>query len=129
MFGLLVGSCVADVDENLEVFEVINGTYESELDGSQMRMIVDERGISGPSWAKSYTRSTTGCPCWWDLTQGNICACCKDDKNGGKGQPCGYPMHNYCQRKRSIGCPGIQINLSRKQICSIYYGNQLLVER
>lgn len=110
MFGLLVGSCVADVDENLELFEVINATYESELDGSQMGMMVDERGISGPSWAKSYTRSTTGCPCWWDLTQGNICACCKDDKNGGKGQPCGYPMHNYCQRKRSIGCPGLLPN-------------------
>ena len=60
-----------------------------------------------PQWAKKYTRSQKGCPCWFDLSKGTTeCACCHN-----KGIQCGYPMQMYCQRdaRRSqyrIGCPG-----------------------
>jgi len=41
-------------------------------------------------------------PCWWDNSK-KICAKCK---KGSK--PCGFPMHRYCQPKKSKkGCPGI----------------------
>ena len=43
-----------------------------------------------------------GCPCWWDMTLGNICACCEPG-----GTQCGYPMHNECQEiKKYGGCTG-----------------------
>ena len=61
-----------------------------------------------PSWAKKYTdtRRPEGCPCWWDLTQGYNCACCRN-----RGIQCGYPLHRYCQRDAGKpqyrkGCPG-----------------------
>ena len=60
-----------------------------------------------PSWAKRYTKKTSGCPCWWDLTKtDNNCACCKS-----RGIQCGYPLHRFCQRdsrkpQYRIGCPG-----------------------
>jgi len=62
-----------------------------------------------PSWAKRYTKKTSGCPCWWDLTKtDNNCACCKS-----RGIQCGYPLHRFCQRdsrkpQYRIGCPGIK---------------------
>jgi len=62
-----------------------------------------------PQWAKKYTRSQKGCPCWFDLSKGTTeCACCHN-----KGIQCGYPMQMYCQRdarrpQYRIGCPGIQ---------------------
>lgn len=63
-----------------------------------------------PSWAKKYTdtRRPEGCPCWWDLTQGYNCACCRN-----RGIQCGYPLHRYCQRDAGKpqyrkGCPGIK---------------------
>ena len=61
-----------------------------------------------PGWARRFTRSKTGCPCWWDLTLGTVCACCKNFRRL-QGQPCGYPLHNYCQQKRNAGCPGIPL--------------------
>ena len=60
-----------------------------------------------PQWAKKYTRSQKGCPCWFDLSKGTTeCACCHN-----KGIQCGYPMQMYCQRdarrpQYRIGCPG-----------------------
>ena len=60
-----------------------------------------------PSWAKRYTKKTSGCPCWWDLTKtNNNCACCKS-----RGIQCGYPLHRFCQKdsrkpQYRIGCPG-----------------------
>ena len=67
---------------------------------------IDTRA-SMPSWARAYTESTSGCPCWWDLTKGMECACCKD-RGRRLGVPCGYPLHMYCQGKTNWGwgCPG-----------------------
>ena len=64
------------------------------------------KAIKMPKWAKKYTRGTKGCPCWWDLTKGDVCACCKN-----KGIQCGYPKHRFCQRDAGRpqyrkGCPG-----------------------
>ena len=84
--------CIADSVESLNKF---NSSDE----------LVLETRAGVPGWARKYTRSRTGCPCWWDLTLGDICACCKDFR-GKLGQPCGYPLHNYCQKKSSYGCPG-----------------------
>jgi len=130
ILGLLVISCVAE-DENEYDSYVVDGHDElnstdygeyDELDGTDYQMMMsdgradsinemmsdgrimsDGRASSMPAWARPYTKDTTGCPCWWDLSLGDICACCK----GENAQPCGYPKHNYCQRKRSIGCPGL----------------------
>jgi len=123
ILGLLVISCVAEekddyvtyvVDEDDELNKTDYG-YDYQVmmsDGSMMsdgkmmsdgRIMSDGRASSMPQWARLYTKKKTGCPCWWDLSLGNICACCK----GENAQPCGYPKHNYCQRKRSIGCPGL----------------------
>jgi len=85
--------CIADSVESLNKF---NSSDE----------LVLETRAGVPGWARKYTRSRTGCPCWWDLTLGDICACCKDFR-GKLGQPCGYPLHNYCQKKSSYGCPGL----------------------
>ena len=63
-----------------------------------------------PAWASKYTKSSKGCPCWFDLSRGETdCACCHN-----KGIQCGYSMHKYCQRdaRRSqyrTGCPGRNI--------------------
>jgi len=51
-----------------------------------------------PNWAwkkyfKKFTKSRSGCPCWFDLGRGNDCACCK-----GTGIQCGSPMESFCQR-------------------------------
>ena len=88
---------------------------------------VETRGSSWmPSWARPYTQSKTGCPCWWDLLRGNDCACCKD--NGNKvGVPCGYPLHMYCQNQRNRGCPGNKKSFSMRTfvfatlVFAIYY--------
>ena len=64
-----------------------------------------------PKWARGYTLSKRGCPCWWDLTLGNKCACCKN-KGQSIGSPCGYPLHNFCQDNalsKNRGCPGANI--------------------
>ena len=56
-----------------------------------------------------YTKSPTGCACWFDLA-GEVlapdsCACCK---NGG--WQCGNPKQNWCTRidknDRRVGCKG-----------------------
>ena len=54
-----------------------------------------------------------GCPCWFDIQANDTrCACCK---NGGV--QCGYPMNNFCWRRRlyggqisriNRGCPGAE---------------------
>ena len=122
ILGLLVVSCVAEdendyvtyvVDEDDKLnstdyvfdYQVMMSDGRMMSDGKMMsdgRIMSDGRASSMPQWARLYTKKKTGCPCWWDLSLGNICACCK----GENAQPCGYPKHNYCQRKRSIGCPG-----------------------
>jgi len=45
-------------------------------------------------------------PCWWDLSAKPECAKCKPN-----GKACGFPMHKWCQDKKStIGCKGIPHN-------------------
>jgi len=51
-----------------------------------------------------YTASTSGCPCWWDLTKTTQCGCCKEGINA---MQCGYPKHKYCYKKSALGCPGV----------------------
>jgi len=55
-----------------------------------------------------WTISRTGCPCWWDLTKKDECACCKK-----YGTQCGYPKHNTCHPKKyqNVGCRGISKNM------------------
>merc|ERR1712013_758405 len=56
---------------------------------------------------EKYTLSSKGCPCWWDITQKEGCACCKPGKDI---QQCGYPMQEYCykkNKKKPMGCPGV----------------------
>jgi len=55
---------------------------------------------------KKYTKEKKGGICWWDITRTD-CAICKQYVNA---MPCGYPMHNYCYRKSSTGCPLITNN-------------------
>jgi len=60
------------------------------------------------AWAQKYTKSSTGCSCWFDLSRGLNCACCQN-----KGIQCGFPLHKYCQRDARRpqfrkGCPGIK---------------------
>jgi len=116
IFGLLAVTCAAN-NENRQVVMLpampvaiaANASDHWSMDYDLMMSDGGRRGNSMPSWARRYTKKKTGCPCWWDMTLGNICACCKNYK-GGIGQPCGYPKHNYCQRKRNIGCPGLLPN-------------------
>ena len=116
IFGLLAATSAAN-NENRQVVMLpampvaiaANASDHWSMDYDLMMSDGGRRGSSMPSWARRYTKKKTGCPCWWDMTLGNICACCKNYK-GGIGQPCGYPKHNYCQRKRNIGCPGMQNN-------------------
>jgi len=52
----------------------------------------------------SYTKASTGCACWFDMTRTD-CACCNTD-----AVQCGAPMQNYCYKKfdgRQRGCPGV----------------------
>jgi len=70
-----------------------------------------------PAIFKKYTKSATGCKCWFDLEMGKECACCNKKVDGKKADSmqCGYPMHKYCYKKTrakdgtliSKGCPGI----------------------
>merc|ERR1712215_502094 len=56
--------------------------------------------------AKGKVVPVAGQPCWWDLSEEPICAKCKPN-----GKACGYPMHEWCQDKKSkIGCKGIPHN-------------------
>ena len=80
-----------------------------------------------PGWARRFTRSKTGCPCWWDLTLGTVCACCKNFRRL-QGQPCGYPLHNYCQQKRNAGCPGIPL-VYKPKFNSINAYNKIVIRR
>lgn len=60
--------------------------------------------------SKKYTKSPTGCACWFDLggelLEPNSCACCKTG-----GRQCGYPRHNLCHKidkqDSRTGCKGI----------------------
>jgi len=62
---------------------------------------------TGPKLTKKntqkYTKSSSGCECWWDITKKN-CACCNE--NVGAMQ-CGWPMHKFCYKKSVRGCPGV----------------------
>jgi len=86
--------------------------YEYEIPDNNLGNVGNARKSSwkGPDWAEKYTLSKRGCPCWWDLTLGNICACCKK-KGWRQGVPCGYPLHNFCQPKtknsKTWGCKGL----------------------
>ena len=51
-----------------------------------------------------FTQTSTGCPCWFDLTRDD-CACCKND-----GVQCGAPMQGWCagrEEGRQAGCLGV----------------------
>lgn len=66
-----------------------------------------------PAIFKKYTKSATGCKCWFDLEMGKECACCNKKVDGKKADSmqCGYPMHNYCyQKHKRQGCPGVPGN-------------------
>merc|ERR1711915_339725 len=72
----------------------------------------DEIPTTIPEIYEPYTNSTTGCPCWWDLTKETECACCNTDVTDKKGKPvevmaCGAPQHHFCHRKSVRGCPGV----------------------
>ena len=57
-----------------------------------------QAGTPIPGWARKYTKTSTGCPCWFDLSRAEECACCHN-----KGIQCGYPQHQYCQRDAKRG--------------------------
>lgn len=67
--------------------------------------------VDGAQVSQKYTKSPTGCACWFDLEgkilSPNSCACCKTG-----GRQCGYPIHNVCtkigQKDRRTGCKGIK---------------------
>merc|ERR1712130_1037901 len=63
---------------------------------------------NGGAYAKfaKFTKSRTGGVCWWDITRED-CAVCK--RNSG-GKQCGFPMHNYCYKKTTQGCPQVPEN-------------------
>ena len=84
-----------------------------EYDIYELRNPQIDRAIDFTSY-NEVTKSKTGCACWFDplelFTSAGDCACCKGGKKGGV--QCGYPMHNYCQRKvddgeEQQGCAGI----------------------
>jgi len=51
---------------------------------------------------KKFTARPSGAQCWWDHSRKDCAQC----KSGGK--QCGFPMHKWCQAKKSKqGCPGI----------------------
>jgi len=60
-----------------------------------------------PRQFKRYTKSTKGCPCWFDLTKTTECGCCKDNVNA---MQCGFPKHKFCFKKTRNGCPGVPGN-------------------
>ena len=70
---------------------------------------LEVHAASTPPWARRYTGTQTGCPCWFDLSRGMECACCK-----GRGIQCGFPKQNFCQRdaRRSTYREGCKGNLS-----------------
>lgn len=62
-----------------------------------------------PQGFNRYTKSQTGCPCWFNLTMTSECACCEDN-----AIQCGYPKHNECikdkksgQETNRKGCSGV----------------------
>jgi len=57
-----------------------------------------------------FTKTKTGCPCWFDLTKKKACACCN---KGVNAMQCGWPMHNFCaaKSKKGYGCPGVCNNM------------------
>ena len=65
--------------------------------------------IEGAQVSKKYTRSPTGCVCWFDLEgkllAPNSCACCRPG-----GRQCGYPRQNICTKITKdddrTGCSG-----------------------
>ena len=72
------------------------------------------------AWAQKYTKSSTGCSCWFDLSRGLNCACCQN-----KGIQCGFPLHKYCQRDARRpqfrkGCPGNLISRMRQMMWSLF---------
>ena len=91
-------------------YENIDEMYEYEMVGNKSgRVGAAKKTFKGPPFKwRDYTLSKRGCPCWWDLTLGNECACCKK-KGWRQGVPCGYPLHNFCQAKaksKTWGCKG-----------------------
>ena len=106
-------------------YENIDEMYEYEIPdnnlGEKGEKVGEARKNSwkGPEWARHYTLSKKGCPCWWDLTLGNECACCKK-KGWRQGVPCGYPLHNFCQPKtknsKTWGCRGTS-NINEIVVC------------
>jgi len=66
-------------------------------------VLIDAKKGKIPKKFKKFTKSKTGCPCWWDLTKTDECACCKGKPE--KVMQCGYPMHMYCHKKSDQGCP------------------------
>jgi len=55
----------------------------------------------------AFTKTSTGCPCWFDMTRDD-CACCETE-----GVQCGAPMQMWCTSKREgrqSGCLGVPDN-------------------
>jgi len=111
----------------LTTFSVCNAdpTVDDEFDEEIAKDVdndalnITERRIPGlprgmPKWARPFTQRKSGCPCWWNLELGNVCACCKQ-----RGQPCGYPLHNFCQQNKrwgiKKGCPGLIPNGNKRR--------------
>ena len=99
IIGAVIYFCNAESNDTLDELEI-------EERDAFLGKNLNKLPTGMPGWARRFTMSKTGCPCWWDLTLGTVCACCKNFRRL-QGQPCGYPLHNYCQRKRNAGCPGI----------------------
>jgi hypothetical protein len=106
IIGAVIYFCNAESNDTLDELDI---EERDEFLGKNLNKL--PTGM--PGWARRFTMSKTGCPCWWDLTLGTVCACCKNFRRL-QGQPCGYPLHNYCQRKRNAGCPGLLPNGNRK---------------
>ena len=99
------------------LFECAN--IPDQLDEIFLKPIFDKYQLKHPAISEvidftdynRVTKSNTGCACWFDpfqlFTESGDCACCKN-----VAVQCGYPMHNWCQRKvddgeEQQGCQGI----------------------
>jgi len=81
-------SCLKD-DEKLQIKKGLDYNYDKFTETKKV---------------KGKTVPVANQPCWWDLTRTD-CAQCKDN-----GVQCGFPMHKWCQDKKSAkksGCKGI----------------------